>query len=188
MGLVYGVGINDANYPVTANANGTYKGCKFYQTWKGILERCYSQRMKTIRPSYEGCFVSPEWYRFSVFKDWMLKQKWEGKHLDKDLIVVGNKMYGPDTCVFVSQRVNSFVVGSVNKKNPELPPNITLLPSGSFRAGGTDEKGKSIYLGSSNDLKLAIQMVDAHKRNMAILLAEEENDEYVANLIRKRYL
>lgn len=38
----------------------------------------------------------------------MEKQDWEDKQLDKDLLVEGNKVYSPETCVFVSNIVNSF--------------------------------------------------------------------------------
>ena len=48
--LVFGVGINDADYAVTeyetTEVNGVRKqkfvwGCPYYLTWKGMLRRCY---------------------------------------------------------------------------------------------------------------------------------------------------
>jgi len=115
--LVYGVGINDADYVVeqkrTIIINGVKKEklvwyCPYYRTWKSILERCFSIKFQERRPTYKGCSVSEEWLTFTNFKGWMERQDFEGKQLDKDLLVEGNKVYSKDTCVFVTQVVNSF--------------------------------------------------------------------------------
>ena len=69
--LVYGVGINDADYVVQkyetiVYVNGKRKRrlvwiCPFYQSWKHMLQRCYSNKFKERNPTYEGCSVSEEW-------------------------------------------------------------------------------------------------------------------------------
>ena len=46
---------------------------------------------------------------FSNFKEWASQREWEGLSLDKDLIKKGNKIYSPDTCIFVTQEVNSII-------------------------------------------------------------------------------
>ena len=43
------------------------------------------------------------------FKRWMEKQDWEGKQLDKDIIKKGNKLYCPEFCFFVDNKVNSIL-------------------------------------------------------------------------------
>ena len=111
MGTVYGVGTNDAGYAIQVmesvrGANGKPKQriiwfCPFYRRWVHMLERCYSERYQEKKPTYIGCTVCEEWLRFSNFKSWMETQDWEGKHLDKDLLVEGNKIYSPDTCILV---------------------------------------------------------------------------------------
>lgn len=120
--LVHGVGINDADYVVQKKetvdyVNGKPKQkqiwrCPCYRTWASMLERCYSAKFQERWPTYKGCSVSEDWLTFSVFKRWMAKQDWEGKQLDKDLLFEGNKVYGPDTCVFVSPMVNNFTTDS----------------------------------------------------------------------------
>lgn len=111
--LVFGVGINDADY-ITNKAtrvNGRLVKewqCPIHQTWSSILRRCYSLYLHKRLPTYVGCEIHPDWVSFMGFRDWMLSQDWEGKHLDKDLIFRGNKLYGPDTCVFLSQSLNNF--------------------------------------------------------------------------------
>ena len=102
--MVYGVGINDAEYSVHEykKINGRRKTvwrCPYYNRWIDILKRCYSKGFHSKNPTYKGCTVSEEWLIFSNFRDWMIKQNWEGKQLDKDLLFEGNKIYNPETCV-----------------------------------------------------------------------------------------
>ena len=118
---VYGVGINDADYVVerkeTVVVNGVRKRklvwyCPYYRVWKDMLKRCYSPKYRETRPTYAGCSVSEEWLTFSLFRRWMEGQDWEGKQLDKDLLVEGNKVYSSETCVFVTGAVNNFTIDS----------------------------------------------------------------------------
>ncbi len=108
--LVCGVGINDAEYSVRERIGGTRLFCQFYLKWAGMLRRCYSGD-KTFK-TYSECYVCDEWLTFSNFKSWMENQDWEGKHLDKDLLAAGNKVYSPETCCFISPSLNIFVRSS----------------------------------------------------------------------------
>lgn len=118
--LVYGVGINNADYVVKKwETVGYVKGkrkrrkvweCPFYRAWTNMLKRCFSIKYQERQPTYIGCSVSEEWKTFSNFKSWMERQNWQGKQLDKDLLFEGNKVYSSNTCVFVTRMVNSFTV------------------------------------------------------------------------------
>lgn len=119
--LVCGVGINDSDYVVqrkeTIVVNGKKKQkliwfCPFYRTWKNMLQRCYSSKLQERRPTYAGCSVSDDWKTFSNFRAWMMTQNWQDNQLDKDLLIEGNKVYSPETCVFVTQTVNLFTTES----------------------------------------------------------------------------
>lgn len=112
--LVCGIGANDADYVVDLRAvvGGKSKRlwiCPFYRAWANMLKRCYNQKYQTEKPTYIGCSVAPAWHTFSVFKTWMITQPWEGNQLDKDILSLGSKVYGPDTCAFVSQGLNAFL-------------------------------------------------------------------------------
>ena len=118
--LVCGVGNNNADYVVRKfEAIGYVDGkqkqkliwlCPYYRAWKSMIERCYSIKYQERQPTYIGCSVSDEWLTFSNFRAWMMTQDWEGKQLDKDLLFEGNKVYNPETCVFVTPMVNSFTI------------------------------------------------------------------------------
>ena len=122
--LVHGVGINDADYSVTSyiffkGSNGK-RGqqrvwtCPYYATWTGVIERCYSKSWLKKKPSYIGATACEEWKRFSNFRKWMREQDFSGKQLDKDILIVGNKIYSPNTCIFVRSEVNNlFISGPV---------------------------------------------------------------------------
>lgn len=106
---VFGVGINDADYMVCPRINRKMLTCPHYKVWVNMLNRCYSDKYQDKRPTYKGCSTCEEWLIFSKFKYWMVKQDWQGKCLDKDLLFQGNKIYSPETCVFVTIAINSLL-------------------------------------------------------------------------------
>lgn len=104
---VYGHGVNDADYVIERRINGKRVGCPIYRTWANMLERCYSDKFHVRQSTYIGCEVCDEWLTFSNFKRWMMVQDWQGKQLDKDIRVKGNKIYSPNTCLFVTKAENT---------------------------------------------------------------------------------
>ena len=94
-----------------------------------------------------------EWHRFSSFKAWMEKQDWEGKHLDKDLLVPGNKEYGPSTCIFVSNEVNC-LFHVTPKRTTELP--IGVFPWGNRFKASIKKSGKSCHIGMFDSIEEAV--------------------------------
>jgi hypothetical protein len=55
----------------------------------------------------------------------MEKQDWQGKHLDKDILLLGNKAYSENTCCFVSDKINYFASPS-RQKISSLPIGVCL--------------------------------------------------------------
>ena len=121
--LVYGVGLNDSATPTSTVENGKRIQHKTYQIWKEMLGRCYSNRLQSKYPSYIGCSVCHDWLKFSNFRIWMESQKWQGNQIDKDLIFTGNKVYSPETCVFISGALNAFLV--VGPQSNGLPTGVS---------------------------------------------------------------
>lgn len=104
--LILGCGVNDADYVTQPLIGGKTVVCPYYDRWHSMLTRCYSEKYHAKFPTYIGCSAIEEWLTFSNFKAWMVKQDWENKHLDKDILFQGNKIYSPEKCLFVSKEIN----------------------------------------------------------------------------------
>jgi len=92
-----------------------------YLCWKGMIARCYCEKSLKKRPTYRECSVVEEWHNFQNFAKWYEDNYVEGYDLDKDIKVEGNKVYGPETCIFVSPEENGIKCAAKNYKviNPE---------------------------------------------------------------------
>ena len=132
--LIYGIGVNDANYNVKIKKNNkSIWACPFYIKWHSMLSRCHSSYLQKIKPTYIGCSVTPEWHYFSKFCLWMENQNWKGMELDKDILVKGNQVYGPDTCCFIPKPINSLFGSGKKKNNLDLPENISLTRNKKYK-------------------------------------------------------
>lgn len=122
---VMGVGINDAPYVVVyKDKDGKTQKCPYYVVWAGILERCFSESLHARRPTYKGCTLDEGWKTFSNFKEWMMKQDWQGRCIDKDLISGASKHYGPETCVFIPNSLNNLLTLRANHRG-SLPLGVS---------------------------------------------------------------
>ena len=75
-----------------------------------MIQRSYDDDFKEREPTYKGCEVCTEWHNFQNFAEWFednyYKIPGEVMSLDKDVLVKGNKIYSPETCMFVPQDIN----------------------------------------------------------------------------------
>jgi hypothetical protein len=99
--LVYGIGYNDLTIKGNEEA---------YSKWKDMLGRCYSLIYQSKQPTYIGCSVCDEWLTFSKFKEWFSANNRLGMQLDKDILIRGNKIYGPEYCRFVPRQINTLLL------------------------------------------------------------------------------
>ncbi len=79
---------------------------KSYAAWECMLQRCYDPLYHKIRPTYKNVSVCEEWLSYSIFKSWFDINYKEGFHLDKDLTLLGNRVYSPETCCYIPHKVN----------------------------------------------------------------------------------
>lgn len=191
--MIFGVGINDSLTPVShrKRVDGRYVSlwvCPFYSSWASMLSRCYSKKIKSKHPTYNECIVSDEWKRFSSYKKWMEGEKWQGMHLDKDILVPGNKVYGPDTCVFVSQKLNKFITDSGFTRG-QYPIGVDLdRKSGSYRSRCQDPfSGACESLGSFSSPEEAHEAWRKRKHEHACRYADMQTDQRIADALRSRY-
>ena len=107
--LVYGVGVNDADYVTYEIKDNKENRCPAYSAWRSMLARGYSVKFKNKQPTYRNVSICKEWLIFSNFRKWFIENHIDGYQLDKDLLVKGNKVYSPTVCIYVPSWVNSFV-------------------------------------------------------------------------------
>lgn len=196
--LVYGVGINDADYAVDERETiGCVGGkrkqrrawiCPYYRAWKNMLERCYSEKLQQRCPTYIGCTVAEEWLTFSNFKAWMEKQEFEGKHLDKDLLFEGNKIYSAETCVFVTPMTNLFTIDRGNDRGEWLIGVDWCKRTGKFRS-----KCRNPFTKKQESIGYFTCEQEAHeawlkrKLELAHELAAIQTDERISKALIDRY-
>ena len=99
--------LGEGKYKVKENGKQT----KVYSTWKNMLTRCYDNKCHEKYPTYKGCIVCEEWHNFQNFAEWYEENYYtvdnEKMHLDKDILIKHNKIYSPETCIFVPERINT---------------------------------------------------------------------------------
>ncbi len=172
---IYGVGVNDSDYPVRIHemVNGKAKivyECPIFVTWKDMMKRCYSESYQKKSPTYKGCSVCPEWLSFMAFHSWA-KDKigvdLDGKklQLDKDIVKEGNKLYSPETCNFVPTKVNNFLLSG--GRNPlGLPRGVVWCkPRETYQVFCKDPLNRfSKFIGDVDGIESGVELYIKTKR------------------------
>ena len=147
MRLVCGVGVNNVEEPTeTRDNNGKRVVDPYYMRWVNMLKRAYDSNYSIRYPSYKDVHVCSNWLLFSNFKAWMETQDWGGKELDKDLLIPDNKMYSPDTCLFVSQHINSIILEN-NVSRGEFPLGVSFSKDKNKLRVRLKKYGKEVFIG-----------------------------------------
>ena len=170
---VFGVGISGTKYQITINGALT----KEYALWKNMLQRCCSDTYKNKRPTYEGCEVSDNFKSYEYFYEWCHKQIGFGNdgngnpfHLDKDLLIKGNKIYSANTCVFIPAEINTLLVNSEASRGKYLIGVYWSNTSKTFIARANKSKGKREHLGL---FKTEIEAFNAYKKAKESFIKEQ---------------
>lgn len=133
--------INDRKY--RSNVNG--RPTREYALWSGIINRCY----RDIRAVYYcGSEMSTNFKNYSYFYEWCQEQiGFNRKHnngmswpLDKDLVLLGNKEYHEDLCVFVPIEVNT-VLNTRGGANSRTPTGVCLT-RGKYKVSCRTDSGR----------------------------------------------
>jgi hypothetical protein len=104
---VYGHGyLGEGKYKMSENGKNT----KCYEVWCKMLQRCYDEKLHEKYSTYTNCDVCKEWLCFQNFAEWYYKNYYEVGNekmcLDKDILHKGNKIYSPENCIFVPEKIN----------------------------------------------------------------------------------
>ena len=137
------VGINDLKG--LSKENGKFT--KWYIVWSHMLTRCYNTKHQLNNPSYIGCLVCTDWLTASNFKKWFDNQIIEpDSQLDKDIIIHGNKIYSPNTCMFVPSSLNSLFTDKRAKRG-EYPLGVNYHIKNKKYQARVGSFGKSKFIG-----------------------------------------
>ena len=145
-----GGGVVDVDFFVSIDSKNIWQ----HKIWHSMLSRCFCEKLKQRSPTYIGVTVCAEWLYFGNFFEWVNKEvgykgKPVGLHLDKDLMVKGNKVYSPDTCSFVPDAIN-LLLSSCAARRGDCPLGVSHNKKfGGYRAG-LNCWGKQIHLGTFN--------------------------------------
>ena len=168
---VYSVGVVGVKYPISEYGVHT----KEYELWKNMLKRCYSDIIKKKQPTYEGCEVSDNFKSYEYFHEWCNEQigfNNQGWHLDKDLLIKGNKVYNESTCVFIPAEINSLLVKRESSRGEYLIGVYWNKTNKAFRACVNKNKGASEHLGYFNT---EIEAFNAYKVAKESFIKEQAN-------------
>ena len=168
---VFGVGIVGARYPSKVNGVQT----KEYVLWCNMLVRCYSNTYKKKYQTYEGCEVSDKFKSYEYFYEWCHKQIGFGNeewHLDKDLLIKGNKVYGESTCVFIPKDINLLLTKREASRGKHLIGVCWHKANKAFVAVVGKNKGKREHLGYFNT---ELEAFNAYKKAKEVFVKEQAN-------------
>lgn len=172
---VYGVGINDM------------LGSEIYydeirKQWNSMLGRCYDEKLHKKQPTYIGCSVCESWIYLSSFYNWMMNEAGgyrKGYMVDKDILYKGNKIYSPETCCLVPNRINCLILNNKSSRG-NLPIGVCKEKRGfQYRAYYTGRKGHTI-VGFYYDPIVAF---NAYKQAKEAYIREVATDYYSRGLI-----
>ena len=196
--LTCGVGVNDLGYRTRVYEEVTENGgkriqksvfiCKHYAAWTNMLQRCYSKKYLESYPSYIDTSVCSEWLSATAFKKWMEQQDWRDKCLDKDIIAPGSRLYSPETCAFVLQATNNFVIANDACRGDYLIGVHLFKRTGKYIARCENLfTGKREHLGYFSTPEEAHEGWRKRKHELAQLVAATELDLRVVEALKKRY-
>lgn len=197
--LKYGWGIKDVDY--LAHKYEKIEGkhrliwiCPYYRKWNSMIQRCFCPRSLEKLPTYKGCTICDEWKYLSNFIKWVDAQPnrdWQVCNLDKDFLFEGNKHYGPESVVFISGRLNTFIINRGNDRGSYML-GVAYTPDKSkrnpFQAKCSNPfTGKVEYLGYFPTELEAHLAWKAKKHDLARLYAKLQTDDRVIKRLYEMY-
>lgn len=162
---------------------------KSYKVWNSMLRRCYSEQCLIRNPAYKSAVVCEEWFSYAVFKIWFDKEYYKSDkyklNLDKDVLKKDNKIYSPDTCVFVPSFINGLFVKSKKSRGKYLI-GVSFDKNGNKFVAKccTNKAGRVQYIGRFNTEIEAFYAYKAYKENIIKQIAEEHKN----NIPEKLYV
>ena len=179
---VYGVGyIGEGVYNYKNNII-------IYSCWSGMLSRCYNEKCQEKQPTYKDVTVCEEWKCFQNFAKWHEEnynpETMQGWHLDKDILIKGNKIYSPQTCCFVPKEIN-YILTSSKAKRGELPIGVRKI--GKKFTAFVCREGKQYNIGTFDTPDEAFQAYKTAKESYIKEVADKWKDKITEQVYQAMY-
>ena len=184
----YGIGyLGEGKYKVRENGKTT----KCYDAWHSMLQRCYDEKFHKKRPTYKGCKMRDNWHNFQNFGKWYYDNYYEieGQKmcLDKDILLKGNKIYSPETCIFVPNNINTLFIKNDKCRGVYMIGVSYHKQTGKFKARCNiydlkERKRKITHLGYYNTPEEAFNVYKEFKENYIKQVADYYKDKIPSEL------
>lgn len=174
------IGVNEGSIH-TSSKNG--KITREYRTWHNLLVRLTNKKELERYPRYKDCKLCYEWYNFNNFAEWAKDNYYEVEDelmcLDKDILIKNNKIYSPETCIFVPNSINVLFTKS-NKARGDCPIGVYYeKDSGKF-------KSQLSYQDSRGSKRKRKNLGRFSTKEEAFLKYKNEKEKYI-KIVANRY-
>lgn len=167
------------------------KDTKIINCWNNMIKRCYDKTNNKKNVTYEDCEICDEWLNFQNFAKWYEENYYEvdGKStfLDKDILIKGNKIYSPQTCVFVPRLINNLFTKRQNDRG-EYPIGVEPYKDTNkfisiISETHRNKNTKRTHLGIRDSIEETFYLYKIYKEK----LIKEIADEYKGDIPHKLY-
>lgn len=177
---VYGIGFfGEGKHKASEDGKLIHK----YKTWHGMMRRCYDTEFKKRSSTYLDCRVDDVWHNYQNFGDWYEDNYYrienERVDLDKDILVKGNKVYSPDTCMFVPARINTLFA---NCETDHGKFSTCVYTNGRKGDKKFSVRTRTEYLGSYRTIEEAARIYKWYKEDALKEVANEYKDRIPVKL------
>lgn len=160
---------------------------KAKRLWNDMQTRCYNTKLHNRFPEYKGCTICDYWMKDKErFYKWVEENYYmigdEQMDLDKDILCKGNKVYSPETCVFVPHTINTLLL-NCKRKRGKYPLGVSYERSKNRYRASLNVDGKNVKLGYYNTPEEAFLEYKRHKEALIIVMA----DRYKSKIPDKIY-
>ena len=150
-----------------------------YEVWRDMIQRCYNDKMILKNPTYAECTVCDEWHNFQAFAEWYDNNYYEipgmRMQLDKDILNKHNKVYSPNSCIFVPEAINKLFV-KAQRRRGECPMGVHKLKKNSKYRADIHMNGKGTTLGTFDTPEEAFTAYKTAKENYIKEIADQYKD------------
>ena len=157
------------------------KNTEVYTTWTNMIKRCYDPYEINRHLTYIDSYVCDEWLCFQNFAEWFYNNYYEIPNermcIDKDILIKGNKIYSPETCLIVPNRINVLFI-KCDKSRGKYPIGVCFYKNKFMCQCRIYEnnKQKQKYLGLYNTPKEAFLAYKTFKELYIKQVADEYKD------------